>query len=483
MPGKRSRQGCEECRKRRRKCDESKPTCGQCFAFKRSCHYTLKLVWGGRKFKKSCFGVCLNSSGDSAERIDGDNGGFVYGTKVPDGLALIPQSLPNGMHMPQRYRRLLDYFTKDILPSLSCHPSINEDLCKGLLPAMLQSPLLLSAGLALSAAGFSSRGLTEVDGVDIFRVIEHLQSSGLSLLRTALANGQMDEIVLVTCLVWCLADVFAGRQEISSWRIHLQGVKAILGGDHAYQQFVTNPGPVQSAMKHLYLLYLSLQTLPHLPSLQISDHSTVSVATSESLGQIDGFLGYSEEVLEILQQINQLPSSGETTHFEADVLLGKVKGMISRDAKAPPNVSISSVLTPESGRDFALCHKTFQQATLIHLYRRLYNMPSGSQAIQSAVEAMNEMISNMTQGQPCNTWVAMAMPVFTIGCEAFTADQKTFVLDKVDKLEVCLGSLHVRILRQALEDIWKLRTEWQDFEGKLCASELLKELQYNIILF
>ncbi|KAH7146331.1 fungal-specific transcription factor domain-containing protein [Dactylonectria macrodidyma] len=470
MPGKRSRQGCEECRKRRRKCDEQKPSCGPCSAFKRSCHYTLKLVWGGRKFKKSCFGVCLNSQGESAERIDDDNGGFVYGTKAPE-LALIPRSLPNGMQVPQRYRRLLDYFTKDILPSLSCHQSINEDLCKGLLPAMLQSPLLLSAGLALSAAGFSSRGLTEVDGVDIFRVIEHLQSSGLALLRTALASGQMDEVVLATCLTWCLADVFAGRQE-SSWHIHLQGVKAILGSDHAYQQFVTAPGPVQSAMKHLYLLYLSLDTLPHLPALA-SDPSPIGVATvPESLGKIDGFLGYSEELLDVLQHINQLPAQ-PSMHAEADVLLGKVKGMISRDNKAPPVVSISSTLTPESDRDFALCHKTFQQATLIHLYRRLYNMPSGSQPIQSAVESINEMIRNMTQGQPCNTWVAMSMPIFTIGCEAFSVEQKAFVLDKVDKLEACLGSLHVRIVRRALEDIWRLRTEWQDIDGNLCASELL----------
>ncbi|KAF7552121.1 hypothetical protein G7Z17_g4557 [Cylindrodendrum hubeiense] len=208
----------------------------------------------------------------------------------------------------------------------------------------------------------------------------------------------------------------------------------------------------------------------------------MSVATvSKSFGQIDGFLGYSEEVLEVLQQINQLPASGQpTSYVEADVLLGKVKGMISRDAKAPPDVSISSVLTPESGREFVLCHKTFQQATLIHLYRRLYNMPSGSQPIQSAVEAINKMISNMTQGQPCNTWVAMAMPIFTIGCEAFSVEQKTFVLDKIDKLEACLGSLHVRIVRQALEDIWKLRTEWQDFDGKLCASQLL--IQYYFIL-
>lgn len=48
MPGKRSRQGCGECRKRRRKCDETKPSCGQCVANNRTCQYELRLVWSQR---------------------------------------------------------------------------------------------------------------------------------------------------------------------------------------------------------------------------------------------------------------------------------------------------------------------------------------------------------------------------------------------------------------------------------------------------
>ncbi|OBT62174.1 hypothetical protein VE03_08333 [Pseudogymnoascus sp. 23342-1-I1] len=89
----------------------------------------------------------------------------------------------------------------------------------------------------------------------------------------------------------------------------------------------------------------------------------------------------------------------------------------------------------------------------------------------------------MTQGQPCHTWVAMAMPLFTLGCEAFTEDQQAFVMDKINKLEASIGSLHVKGIRQALEDVWKLRENLGDHEGTLCASQILIELQYNIILF
>ncbi|KAH7328759.1 fungal-specific transcription factor domain-containing protein [Stachybotrys elegans] len=517
MPGQRSRQGCDECRRRRRKCDEAKPACGQCTNFNRSCAYSIKLVWGGRKFKKSCFAQCLHGQGGSARETNNGGEGFVYGTDTstpadaptsalvvgipqsarpraysPEPHSLVPLNLPNGITLPSRYRKLLSYFAEDILASLSTHPSIHHDLREGLVPVMLGSPHLLSASLALSAAGLLSRGMTEIDGADILRVIEHLQSSGLSLLRTALTSQQnhdTQEILLVTCLIWCLADVFAAGQGNSSWRVHLQGFKAILDQREAVQQLVRTPGPTKPALRHLYLLYLSLQTLPHVPALALPDQtcnsrSTIVDQLSGPETSIDGFLGYDEELLDILQTINQIGCSDQdasTKRRESDLLLARLSDMIRRDESHPPNVSIAS-LRPEASRDFFLCHQSFQQATLIYLYR-LYDTPSASQQIRLAVNSISEMIDNMTQGQPCHTWVAMSMPLFTIGCEAFTVAQQNFVRDKIQKLETCLGSLHVRLVRQALEDMWRIRSELGDQDGQLCATGLLERLQYSVILF
>lgn len=513
MPGARSRQGCEECRGRRRKCDERKPVCGQCSTYDRSCNYTLKVVWdAGRKPRKSGLGQQrlqlagiqpIPAKDDEPEQTrhleEVSSVVMLNDTRehleMADSMKL-PRSLPNGIPLSPRYHRLLTYFTHDILASLSCHPSVHEDLCRGLIPVTLHSPQLLSACLALSAAGFLSRGLSNVDGVEISRILGHLQTSGLSLLRTALEAGQMSETLLATCVIWCLADVFTYRQGSSSWRIHLQGIKAILDSDTAQRYLVTQSGTTQSAMRHLYLLYLSLQTLPHVPAtaeIEPSQNLARSRATYEqiqndelvSVHQIDGFLGYSEELLHVLQQINHLSRpEGEMTEgalAEADILLGKVNAMISRDAQAPPDVSIVPSLSPEYGREFSLCHMCFQQATLVHLYRRLYHLPSNAESIQVAVERISEMVSNMTQGQPCHTWVAMAMPLFTIGCEAFTEDQRSFVLDKVHQLEICIGSFHVRTIRQALEDMWKIRTDAGDLQGDMCASSLLGKSTQTLV--
>ncbi|KEY73029.1 hypothetical protein S7711_09886 [Stachybotrys chartarum IBT 7711] len=501
MPGQRSRHGCDECRKRRRKCDEAKPACSQCGRYKRTCVYSLKLVWGGRKGNKSWLAeadACQagNATQKTNDKISTSQVLSLKTTPSPqsqENWFLIPQQLPNGITLPPRYRRLLSYFSEEILASLSTHPSIHHDLRQGLIPVMLGSPPLLSASLALSASGLLSRTITEIDGVDTTRVIEHLQTSGLSLLSTSLQteqNNENYEVLLVTCLIWCLADVFAARQGVSSWRVHLKGVKAILDDKYAEGRIFMTSGPTRSALRHLYLLYLSLQTLPHLSSTNLSDPA-LSVwnrrggDSNDGDPRIDGFLGYDAAILDILQQINQVSSSnheGSMVTQNADRLIRKVESMVHRDKRRSPDVSISTLLQPQASRDFDFCHKSFQQATLIQLYR-LQQAPSSSNRVQAAVKSISGMIDSMTQGLPCHTWVAMSMPLFTIGCEAFDDEQQEYVRDKIQKLDTCLGSLHVRIVRQALEDIWRFRKELQDHDGKLCASELLDKVQYNVVLF
>ncbi|KAK5651648.1 hypothetical protein OQA88_11823 [Cercophora sp. LCS_1] len=419
----------------------------------------------------------------------------------------LPQRLPNGIPLSPRYQRLLSHFTGDILASLSCHPSVHHDLRQGLLPATFESPQLMSACLALSAAGFLSRGVVTLDGVDIVKILGHLQSSGLSLLRGALETAtsgrqEMNETLLATCLLWCLTDVFTYRRLegnlSSSWRIHLQGIRALMDSDGANYRD-RGRGSIHTAMKHLHQLYLSLQTLPYITHGSIESPPEIPKpgrlikSPPRTSPVIDGFLGYSDELLDILHQIDQLARIqpvDDLDTFEADILLGKVNAMIIRDSRATPPVNLSSASGPALDHihlhEYALCHQIFQQATLIQIYRQLYRLPSRSPEIQSTFSQMLLLFSQIETNfstEPCHTWVAMAMPLFTLGCEAVSEEQRRFALDKVDRLEECIRSLHVGIIRQALRDIWALRDKLGDADGDLCAGELLEKLDYNIILF
>ncbi|KAL2267351.1 hypothetical protein VTJ83DRAFT_4628 [Remersonia thermophila] len=540
----RSRQGCDECRRRRRKCDESKPICGQCSTFHRTCNYSLQVRivgWSsagqtGRRngCKERNPGVgrrpSCTSPPDRRQPPDGlrdplelqEEERYELDDTLPPSLS--PRRLPNGIPLSPTYQMLLSYFAKHILASLSCHPSIHQDLLDGLVPVSLESPHLMSACLALSAAGFLSRGVPALDGVDISKILGHLQSSGLSLLRSALATNQMNGTLVATCLLWCLTEIFTHRQGTSSWRIHLQGIRALLDGDGAQRSLAAPTGATRPAMKHLHQLYLSLRTLPYIPASE-SPTSTPEPASPESEDSpkippldptpaspaIDGFLGYSDELLDIIHEINHLssvhhpapavtavspldllssaPAATPVTPvpFDADLLLGRLQAMILRDSRDPPRVAgITTPLTDETGREFALSHAIFQQATLLHCYRKLYRLPSGSAPVRAAASALRELLTRLEREAapaPCRTWVAMAMPLFNLGCEAVEEAEREFALEMVGKLAGCIGSSHVGSIRQALRDVWDLRDRLGDREGLLCANELLERLNYHVVLF
>lgn len=57
----RSRGGCRECRRMHRKCTEERPSCEYCVKTGKSCSYDKPLKWGGRSFRKSCFGQVLST--------------------------------------------------------------------------------------------------------------------------------------------------------------------------------------------------------------------------------------------------------------------------------------------------------------------------------------------------------------------------------------------------------------------------------------
>ncbi|CAK7220368.1 hypothetical protein SCUCBS95973_004130 [Sporothrix curviconia] len=237
---------------------------------------------------------------------------------------------------------------------------------------------------------------------------------------------------------------------------------------------------------------------------------------------IDGFLGYSEELLDILQQVADIASKLPPTDAPENINVTKDIDDIDELLTAPhltgtariaanqllaraqaealnpndnnlyilagtPPLRVSHIpapaLTAASTREFALCHGCFQQATLIHFYRQIFRLPSRACLIQKAVAEIRRMAGQMTQGAPCSAWVAMALPLFTVGSEAYTPAAQAWAHAALAAFAASIGSRHVQLLHRALEDIWLLRARRGDVDGRLCADALLGELNYNIIMF
>ncbi|RGP59873.1 fungal zn2-cys6 binuclear cluster domain-containing [Fusarium longipes] len=66
---RRSRNGCRECRRRHRRCDEAKPGCGYCSSVGKNCQYARELSWGGKPFGKSRFGSCVGRGNGVIKKV------------------------------------------------------------------------------------------------------------------------------------------------------------------------------------------------------------------------------------------------------------------------------------------------------------------------------------------------------------------------------------------------------------------------------
>ncbi|KAF2496096.1 hypothetical protein BU16DRAFT_526621 [Lophium mytilinum] len=221
---RRSRKGCQACRKRHRKCDEAKPACAYCADVRQPCVYTQQLYWGGRSFSKSRFGKCLATGATAINASSSGNTltpvGFVYGTlsqSAPVNVRLeasptaavariVDVSVPSSVQQLDEcdagigevsevveedateevtslfdvtattrilsmtptvlphLRPLLDYFVHRMTKSTPCHQGIQERLCSTFVPMALNVSHLLSAVLTLAAAHHQSIGLDSGDG-------------------------------------------------------------------------------------------------------------------------------------------------------------------------------------------------------------------------------------------------------------------------------------------------------------------------------
>lgn len=359
-PVKRSRNGCAECRRRHRRCDEAKPSCTHCQGTRRVCVYVRQLSWGGRQFKKSRFGKCL-AQDENIIKIDADHAStrasFVYGrrqrfsqssrhsmtmetplstrvTSIPveeepqvmplsqprasdsdtshtasndesPPLAIIFsfsrrkdefRSLSNLSWIPRALRSLLDYFVHGMTRSMSCHKGIQDDICSSLIPMALDCPHLFAAVLSLAASHRQSVGLEQS-----CHQIEHLRSSSVKTLGVALRspNSPANERTLATTLLLCMTDITAGRT--SSWRLHLGGAEILLNNLES-----TGHTSASSTLLFLRRLYVSLEAIAMSCGVQRYDGQETTLVEREEGTYVEDLCGFTTSLLPIFEEINGL---------------------------------------------------------------------------------------------------------------------------------------------------------------------------------
>ncbi|OAX78682.1 hypothetical protein ACJ72_07009 [Emergomyces africanus] len=538
---RRSRSGCAWCHSHHRKCDEARPSCSSCTSTGRECSYGIRLSWGGRPFLRSRFGECLRQDASLIQvpvspSSDSSGRAFVYGSGVGGELsqlgrpkATIPSHLGEDDIEPQQpvlgaesptenqiirspdllhwlnptYSSLLDHFVSSTTRSLSCHKAVQRDFCAVLVPMALETPCLLVALLNLAATHRVSLGLEQSSTELAF-----LSSASLNQLRNLISQAefQQADATIATALTLCITDIVSHGRSLNSWRLHLLGAAAMIS-----EQLMNLKSSLKSlslATSLLWRWYFSMDTVSLLcGTLEASPGSRVGLRIQDIFenGEIDDLAGFPSSLVPIFKNINRLAVKSDypqnqhgNLNVTASLLLEQPDGSIINQCyqiisdvnlllttvKQPRfRPGVDSSLTSVHRSDFTTLYETYHHVALLQLYRRVLDLPSSSPLVQGSVVQIIQRIQSMHFLDEACPGVAVLQPLFSAGCEAYEEADRENIRRLLRRMGSRYGMGNVRSALGFLEELWSLRDDNYDLEGRVRWDKFMVEKGLDLLAF
>ncbi|KAJ5459593.1 uncharacterized protein N7458_001145 [Penicillium daleae] len=431
---KRSCHGCARCKRRRQKCDERKPTCGRCSKAGAACEYKVILKWNGRVPRESK---------SSREKYKVSSPTYEStGPETPSSISTGPKEYePNASRavtlscqqprpaLSSTARLLLYHFITEA-SMISSHAYIRDQICRDILPMVHQSDSLLYATMAFSALHRSTLTNALPDQYIPEDLISHLISASIRCLRRDLEVPKYPtQPLLHTIRTLCHCEIYSGRAN-SSWRVHVNGAGAIFAE-------IASRRDLDRSEYSFWLWsrwFLSIQALT-----AVTDIGGLSELASEQTAKqvmeneyfFDTYTGYSSDLNPALMQIGLLAQNQEAAEYahqssleyctsgekgdKARHLEQVIQDMIHRDRtmglKTPGHLSLDM----DTIRQFGACNTSYQNASLIHLYRRVQNLPTFSNEVQRCVREILDTVSAILPVTKLSPWILLTTPIYTAG--------------------------------------------------------------------
>lgn len=414
-------------------------------------------------------------------------GEFIYTTNKPDlveGDSTLTRPVDPFSSLSSDQKALLHHFINDASQITACHSSMQQNICRMLVPMALQTPSLLHATTALSAIHIQALH-NQSESVKSAPDIARLMALSLEHFRTELQepSGRDSEALVATARTLCLAEIHSGAINPNSWRAHIEGARALMKPSDAT---VEEPlGSVNGFRRYLDRWYWSIVSLTALtgngpPIGHNSDFAPPTWATAnDSPDYLDDYWGFTVDLAAVFRRIgaaawrnHQAEKStqgfmaGEVDNNaenDAELLELSVYQLMDRSASSHPSLypGVAEGLSVESVQQLALCNEAFQHSALIQIHRRLRRTPTTSAQVQHSVQRILECTAQIGPSAGLSPWVILTTPLFIAGCEARGEDR-----DKVRRL---LSSLHDTIrVPNVLQSLKFLEQYWAN---QLCGDE------------
>lgn len=359
----------------------------------------------------------------------------------------------------------------------------------------LQTPSLLYATMALSALHRSTLIGGMPTNFDLDALVSSFMASSLRNLRYELQTkeGVSKYALLTTIRTLCVCEIHSGRAD-RSWRVHVEGAIALLGTTRAMPD--TNPADDGESQWLVDSWYASIESL-----MALTTRRGLSRAQIDQLGPgelmretkaenryLDIYTAYStdlndsfKEIRAVVLERQQLDSNGDRPAVlskrdldeKADRLENSIRSRTGISEFRPNDLQ---VLSQHEARQFEACDETYYHTALIHILRRVRQLPTSDLRVQASVKRIIECCLKISPADGLSPWVMLTTPLFTAGCEALGEDRE-IVRQLLKSMYNSLGIRNIQRSIRILEMSWENKEDNDDWE-----SFLGKKFEYNPLL-
>ena len=117
-------------------------------------------------------------------------------------------------------------------------------------------------------------------------------------------------------------------------------------------------------------------------------------------------------------------------------------------------------MTDKDAEESLATNSAFHWAGMVHLLRRVHNLPRNSPEVQSAVHEIVKTLMTLREGGSAEA--CLLFPMFTAGVEAEDARDRAEVLARIKGAEG-LGMCQVGRARKVMEEVWRTGESWEGF--------------------
>lgn len=248
---------------------------------------------------------------------------------------------------------------------------------------------------------------------------------------------------------------------------------------HLWLAYIDVIGSLSSRTSEESLFYVTLEDLPH---------DTVSILSDDGDYTIECTLGFTSHCVPIIARIGNLaklcsaerddPETGQINHdwhpspgiqlecdrLEADLESSRihpVKQCSHHLHDANSTGARNAFAHSDNSTDIveaAATNDAFHRAALIHLLRRVRNLPRSTPEIQNAIRDIVGALSKVRPGGSAEA--CLLFPMFTAGVEAEEKQTRFVVLERVKSLEG-VGMMQVGRARALMERVWETGQDWE----------------------